>query len=465
MAQWRNQRDIEVLSNWRWKSFRCPVAAIVGHQITMAQPCWHNANVFFGPVSMGLPTRIENAYELLNKPGEWYLDQRRGWIYYKAARGEPLAREDIEAAATQVLIDARGTVKHPVSHLQFRGLTFAYATWMGVSGRQGYADDQTGFHVTGPNQPQTFEHAQFTTRTPGNLRFAYAHDITVRGSVFEHLGAVALDFDTGSQHDTIVGNRFTDISAAAIQLGGVVPIDHHPRRAGQVTRDNLIADNTVTKAAQEFFDAAAIFVGYTTRTTIIHNTLSNLPYTGISIGWGWGMTDPGRFPGCTGCTLEHWRIYTAPTTSRRNRIIDNKVSGFLKLLYDGGGIYSLGQQGTSMRTGELIAGNVVFGKARGHGGNALYTDGGSRYITLRGNATFDNPPGLDGPGGQPYGHDWGGCRPYGDIAWVGNWWHDPAKAYDCYPPYPPVNVSFRHNTVIPGRTGVPARVLRVAGAH
>ena len=168
-------------------------------------------------------------------------------------------------------------------------------------------------------------------------------------------------------------------------------IDHHPSVAGQVTRDNRIANNTITKAAQEFIDAAAIFAGYTTRTTIIHNSLSNLPYTGIAIGWGWGMTDPGRFPGCTGCPFESWKTYTTPTTSRGNKILYNKISDYLKVAYDGGGIYSLGQQGTSLQDGELIAGNVVFGKAPSHGGNALYTDGGSRYITLRGNAAFRQP--------------------------------------------------------------------------
>jgi hypothetical protein len=276
---------------------------------------------------------------------------------------------------------------------------------------------------------------------------------------------VAVDFNTGSQDNTIEGSRFSDISAAAIQVGGVDEVDSHPSRLREVTRDNLIADNTVTRAAREFFDAAAIFVGYTKRTTVAHNTLTNLPYTGIAIGWGWGMTDPGQFPGCTGCPFQHWKIYKTPTTSQGNKIVYNRVSNYLKRLYDGGGIYSLGQQGTSLRNGELIAGNVVFGKRPTHGGNALYTDGGSRYITLRRNALFRNPTGVDGPGGNPYGHDWGGCRPYGDIVWAHNWWQNPAKSYDCYPPYPPVHVSFRGNRVIPGRAGAPAAVLARAGAH
>ena len=272
-----------------------------------------------------------------------------------------------------------------------KGLTFAYATWMGVSGPQGYADDQTGFRVTGPDQPQTLEHAQDTTRTPGNLRFAYARNVTFRDNTFEHLGAVGLDFDTGSRGNVISGNRFDDISAAAVQLGGVDVVDHHPAVGGQITRDNRISDNRVTRAAQEFFDAAAIFVGYTTRTTISHNTLSDLPYSGIAIGWGWGMTDPGQFPGCTGCPFQKWRVYETPTTSRGNRIIGNRISNYLQLLYDGGGIYSLGFQGTSLDNGEVIKDNVIFGKAPAHGGNAIYTDGGSRYITASGQRDVEEP--------------------------------------------------------------------------
>ncbi len=341
---------------------------------------------------MGLPTRIENAYELLDRPREWYLDRCAGWIYYKPARGENLAtrgrRGRRHAGAGERPWDPGASG----SNLRFKGLTFAYATWMGVSGPQGYADDQTGFHVTGPDQPQTFEHARVHHPDAGEpaLRLRPSRDDPRQQVPAPGRGRRSTS-TPGVSTTPSPATASDDISAAAIQLGGVDAVDNHPTDAGQVTRDNRIANNTITKAAQEFFDAAAIFVGYTTRTTIIHNSLSNLPYSGIAIGWGWGMTDPGRFPGCTGCPLENWKIYDTPTTSKGNKILYNKISDYLKVAYDGGGIYSLGQQGTSLHNGELIAGNVVFGKAPSHGGNALYTDGGSRYITLRGNAAFDNP--------------------------------------------------------------------------
>ena len=166
MAKWGNQSDMEVFSNWRWKSFRCPVASIVGNRITMSQPCWHNANVFFGPASMGLPTRIENAYELLSQPRQWYLDQLHGWIYYTPARGEDWRARTLRPPAHRCSSTRAGRWSIR-SATPGRRPDVRVCDMDGVSRPQGYADDQTGFHVSGAKQPQTFEHAQFTTRTPG----------------------------------------------------------------------------------------------------------------------------------------------------------------------------------------------------------------------------------------------------------------------------------------------------------
>jgi hypothetical protein len=89
-----------------------------------------------------------------------------------------------------------------------------------------------------------------------------------------------------------------------------------------------------------------------------------------------------------------WGLYETPTTSRGNRILNNRIHNFLMELWDGGAIYSLGQQGTSAADGELIAGNVAYGKRPAAGGNIFYTDGGSRYVTLFENVSFDNPVGV-----------------------------------------------------------------------
>jgi hypothetical protein len=56
------------------------------------------------------------------------------------------------------------------------------------------------------------------------------------------------------------------------------------------------------------------------------------------------------------------------------------------VLEDGGGIYTQGRTGESLRDGELVADNVIENQVSS--GPMLYTDYGSAMITLRGNVAF-----------------------------------------------------------------------------
>jgi GH141 insertion domain len=478
MARWRDARGVEAVTLAQWKMMRCPVASIRGRAIVMQQPCWTNVNVFPALWSFQTLTWLENAYELLDAPGEWYLDGRAGRLYYIPRSGQRLASADVELPVVQALIDVRGTPQRLVSHIRFRGLTFAYGTWLGPSGPNGYAADQSGFQLVGyGHRPNLTGHDPNTVRTPGNVRLAYARDVEFDHDDFLHLGGVGLDFNTGSQDDAIVGNRFEDISSSAIELGGVSAIDAHPTSPAQLTVDDVIADNLITNVSREYQDAAGIYVGFTTHSLVQHNDIGNVPWAGIAIGWGWGLLDPGSFPGLPGAVRGEWGAFRTPTASRRNVISDNRVHGFLQVLWDGGAIYTLGQQGTSASDGELIAGNVASGKRRLAGGNTFYTDGGSRYVTLEQNVSLGNTPGVTnfGPCGlsdslslcgvvTPYGSDRGGCRPYGDLTYRQNYWQFPTPFFSVceFPPYP-VAVVDSDNHVVSSQSQVPRSILDAAG--
>jgi hypothetical protein len=397
-------------------------------------------------------------------------------------------RARVELPVLDRLVEVRGTGRRPVRDVRLEGLTFTGATWLGPSSSDGYVADQGGFRLVGPGHlPNVIGHDPDTVGTPGSVRVRFARGIVVRGSRFSGLGAVGLELGRGTQGARVVANRFDDVSGAAIQVGGVARVDHHPTHASQVTRDNVLSDNVIRGIGREYFDAPGIAIGYTTRSTVAHNDISGVPWAGIAIGWGWGLVDPGRFPGAPGADQmseaqrERWGVWDTPTTSRGNRIVANRIHRFLMRLWDGGAIYSLGRQGNSPDDGELIARNVAFAKRPAAGGNVFYTDGGSRYVTLRANVSVDNPPGtVDfGPclargtdlaplcqatGVLPYGSDRGGCRPYGDIAFEGNFFSDPPYYLEACPfaPYP-VNVTEEGTHAVTGTGDVPQRILAAAG--
>lgn len=454
-TKWDRPQDVEAVIKTQWKMMSVPVIGVspeAGNSpgtIHLQQPAWTNSNLFFdyhtrapGIWSFWQVTYFENALEFLDQPGEWYLNSDSGEIFYCPRENEDLSTAEVELPVLETLIEACGTPDKPVANLRFEGITFRGATWLAPSSEQGYVADQSGFHLTGDqHRPNLFGHAEVWTRTPGNLRFEYAQNIVFENNRFENLGAVALDFGRGCQHCRVVRNRFDDISSAAIQLGGVSKADRSAPPT-QYTSDNLIANNWISRTGRDFVDAAAIYVGFTRGTLIECNTIDDVPWTGIAIGWGWGLLDEGMFPGIgAGSKSGMWGNYETPTPNSGNRIRRNRITRFLQDRWDGGAIYTNGQQGLSMDGALVIEGNVASGKRPEAGGNTFYTDGGSRYVLLRGNVSVDNPIGkVDlGPPPQrgdplpypasaslanmvPYGGDFGGCCPYGDIHYESNYW-------------------------------------------
>lgn len=503
-AGWTNPQDVEAVITTQWKMMRVPISSVVPYPssssgtglLVPGEPGWTNSNAFLdsstnepGIWSFWQVTYFENAFEFLDEPGEWYLNKNTGWLYYIPRQGEDLATADVELPLLEVLVEGRGEIDRPVSNIRFDGLTFANATWLGSSSDNGYVADQSGWHLVGDDYtPNIIGHFQNVKRTPGNVRFRFARNITFHGNIFEHLGGVGLDFGTGSQGNRIAGNLFEDISSAAIQLGGVLEQDHHPKLPRQVTQDNAMTNNLIRNVAVEYVDAAGIYVGFTRRTLISCNTIVNVPWSGIALGWGWGLLDPGSFPGLPGAVSGEWGFYNTPTINSENRIVNNRIQSFLNVLWDGGAVYTTGRQGTSMADALLIEGNVASGKRQRAGGNTFYTDAGSRYIRLKNNVSYDNPQGVTdfGPAplsndplpypditlilsGWPYGSDLGGCRTYGDLNFTGNYWSNSSFFDIC--PYSdkgvsyPTNVVLKNNHEIQGKEDVPQRILKAAGVR
>ena len=118
----------------------------------------------------------------------------------------------------------------------------------------------------------------------------------------------------------------------------------------------------VHRAAAEYSGFAGLQVGYTQRTTLAHNDVSNLTYGALSIGWGWARH-------------EAWDA----TNAGWNVISSNRIHDYKRTLNDGGGIYMLGPQ-----NGSIIERNHVYDQGTPSSG-ALYPDEGSAYSVWRHN--------------------------------------------------------------------------------
>ena len=363
VASWPDRGGIEVVSTWQWQMYRCPVAGIdATNGVAIAQPCWSDAASWhFDTVGW-----LENALELLDTGGEFYLDSSGGKLYYAPRAGEDVTSADVELPVLEALVAGDGTPSAPIHDIAFEGITFAYATWLGPSTTDGYVSLQASYTTRG-NPPAL-------QKPLANVTMHGAHGVRFSACAFEHLGGAGLALEVAAQANLVDRCRFADISASAVMVGDVAHTeDHHPSDPSLIVRDNTVQGSYLTRAGAEYWDAAGIFVGYTTHTTVSGNELFDLPYTGISAGWGWGSVDPGGSGG-----------YTTPSTSQNNDIEKNVVSHHMRALHDGGGIYVLGAQ-----PGATMKGNVIANQGDPYGN--LYLDNGSQYWTVSSDVVLLDP--------------------------------------------------------------------------
>lgn len=352
MQNWRNPSDIQIVAFGAWKYLLCNISSISGTTITMKTPCWNNAATSPNPgppyngqgiVQMNSVSWIQNAYELLQHAGDWYLDRSGGYVYYIPRSGDTMATAQVFAPTVEKLIDGSGTsLTQPLHNIVFSGITFSYATWLQPSGNQGYADNQSG--ILWVNSPAV------SAKTLGNISFQYSHNITLAHDTFTHLGGEAIDFGHGAQNNIIENNTITDVSSGGITIGEVT--DFATTDPNQMTNGNTIQGNLIYKVGQEYEDASGIWIGYSKNTVIQHNTLDNIPYDGISSGWGWGTN----------------------SYAQNNRMSYNLIYNTMQVFYDGGGIYTLSSQPGSSEDHNYI-------HDIGGGGRALYHDEGSQHFT------------------------------------------------------------------------------------
>ncbi|MCD8296144.1 MAG: right-handed parallel beta-helix repeat-containing protein [Prevotella sp.] len=325
---------------------------------------------------------LTNAKELLDTEGEWFLDTRASKVYYIPREGEDMTTADVEVPAVETLMRVEGTPDNPAKDIVFDGITFSFSTWLRPS-ICGHAPLQAGMFMTEayklrpqidrPNGDHKLDNQGWVGRPASAVAVDCAENVSFNNCTFEHIASSGLDY-----HDYIKGGSidrcvFTDIGGNGIVAGCFGPEAHEahlpydPSDRRIICTGLCITNNLITDVTNEDWGCVGIAAGFVRNIRICNNEISEVSYTGISMGWGWNQQV---------CSMAN------------NLIQNNLIFHYARHMYDTAGIYTLGSQPHS-----LIEGNVVrdiYSPGYAHDPNHwfyLYTDEGSSYITVKNNWT------------------------------------------------------------------------------
>lgn len=325
---------------------------------------------------------LTNARELQDVPGEWYHDMDARKVYYYPREGEKMQEAEVIVPAVETLVRVEGTLDRPVCHIRFEKITFSYTTWMRPS-KKGHVPLQAGMYLTDgyridPKMQRNYlnhplDNQGWLGRPAAAVRVVAARQIDFERCRFEHLGSTGLDYEEAVQGGVVRGCLFRDIAGNGLLVGSFSPAAHEthlpydPADRREVCTQQHINNCYFTEIGNEDWGCLAIAAGYVGDVNIEHNEISEVPYSGISLGWGWTQT--------VNCM-------------RNNRVHANLIHHYAKHMYDVAGIYTLGSQPKSYVTENCV--HSIYKPGYVHDPNHwfyLYTDEGSSFITVRDNWT------------------------------------------------------------------------------
>jgi hypothetical protein len=327
---------------------------------------------------------LQNAFELMDQPGEFYFDRVNGKLYFDKPGSINLATAPVIAPlAEQIMVLSGTSTSSRVHDLSFSGFRIQHTGWslLNVAGSWGATTVQSNalyskywssgnWHTAvGPTGSSGYAN---TTVMPAAVEVRNGERIHFSGNTFNGLGAGALTLGNDAVSCEVIGNIFTDISGSAITVG--TPYNTYIGDGDMATgvegapTSDTISDNVIDHAGAEFLQTIPIAAYYASGLQITHNEVSNAPYTGISMGWGFNAFYYEKPAG------------SKSTVAGNNSIDHNIVRNSMTSLHDGGAIYTLGAQPSS-----VVQNNLIQNTGGADAGNPIYTDQSSSGFDISNN--------------------------------------------------------------------------------
>lgn len=232
---------------------------------------------------------VENIFEELDAPGEWFLNTKTHTLYFYPPPRLDLAKATVEATRLRSLIEFRGSQEKPVRFVTLRGLTFRQSARTVMDTKEPLLRTDWAIYRGGA---VFFEGAEdcaledcFLDQVGGNAVFVnhYNRRVTIRGCQIAKAGASGVCFVGDPQ---AARNPLFNYS----QTNKLEDLDRTPGpRTQNYPADCLVDDCLIYLTGRVEKQTAGVAIDLSQNITVRHCSIYDMPRAGINIGDGcWG---------------------------------------------------------------------------------------------------------------------------------------------------------------------------------
>ncbi|NIJ51596.1 PDZ domain-containing protein [Dyadobacter arcticus] len=287
ISHWKNPAGgyVHALHQGEWGSFHYKIKGVKNGELEL-EGGWQNNR----PSPLHPKQRfVENIFEELDAPGEWFYDKASHTLYFYPPKGLDPKSANVEVSNLKHIIELRGTYENPLRNVTIKNIKFEHTERSIMEHYEPLLRSDWMIYRGGAVVMENTENCVITdsefTNLGGNAVMITGRNVKsgVSGSHIYNIGSSAICF---------VGDS-SAIRSAAFGYENFVPYakmdktpgpknNHYPSQC--FAEDNLIHDIGKTEK-----QCTGVQIEMASEIQVNHNTIYKVPRAGINIGDGaWG---------------------------------------------------------------------------------------------------------------------------------------------------------------------------------
>lgn len=232
---------------------------------------------------------VENIFEELDAPGEWYYDKNEHLLYYYPRAQSELESGFVEFSHLKSILHLAGNETNPLKNISISKINFVHTKRVLME------------------QHEPLLRSDWMLHRSGSIFMEGTESCTIHNCTFQDLGATAIMVSGYNRTVNIYGNDINNIGESAICFVGNASavrsgafryeekvsyetVDKTPGPKNNLCPQNCIAyNNLIHDIGKVQKQATGVEISMSESITVKNNTIYNTPRAGINIGDGtWG---------------------------------------------------------------------------------------------------------------------------------------------------------------------------------